>query len=93
MLKSHLSEKSVALTASQVYTFIVDSKLNKAQLTDLFFKKYQAKPLDIRCVNTLGKVKKFRKSTGRRSSFKKAYVMFAPDVKIIDFEVTEDANN
>ncbi len=93
MLKSYLSEKTVSLTEGQVYTFIVDAKLNKAQLMDLFLKKYQSRPLDIRCVNVLGKVKKFRKSSGRRSNLRKAYVKFAPGVNVIDFEVKQDANN
>ena len=47
------------------------------------------KPSDIRVCNILGKIKRHGKTSGRKDSWKKAYVTFAKDTDLTKFTATE----
>jgi ribosomal protein L23 len=47
------------------------------------------KPSDIRVCNVLGKIKRHGKTSGRKDSWKKAYVTFAKDTDLTKFTATE----
>ncbi len=75
--KPLVTEKSMARQNNRVYTFIVDSRANKAEVKHAVEKVFEVK---VECVSTLtvkGKPKRMAKNQvieGKRKDWKKAYV-------------------
>ncbi|MCF6276814.1 MAG: 50S ribosomal protein L23 [Candidatus Magasanikbacteria bacterium] len=74
IVKPVVSEKSNSEEAKGKYTFIVAINTNKVEIKKAINDIYGVLPLKVRTSITDGKVKRFGRSRGRRSSFKKAVV-------------------
>lgn len=81
-----MSEKSIALSKTLQYVFDVPEGLNKAELCSILITEYGQKPLDVRFINSLGKVKRFKGIKGRRSNLRKAVVKFSKVIDIKEYE-------
>lgn len=85
----HLSEKTtnVAEESNQV-VFKVRPDATKSEIRQAVELLFEVKVEKVTVVNCLGKIKRHGQSSGRRVSWKKAYVRLAPDSRI-DFLGTE----
>jgi large subunit ribosomal protein L23 len=85
IIKPVLSEKSYDEMPDKRYTFLVDPRANKTEI------KYAVEAIfgvKVQSVNTLrqqGKLKRVGVHTGRKPSFKKAYVKLTAESKEIEF--------
>ena len=79
-----LSEKSSFLTRFNKYVFKIEGKANKVELRKAIEKAYGVKIAAINIVKVKGKVRRYGRSTGKMSDFKKAIVTLKPDSKKID---------
>ena len=59
------------------YVFKVSPKSNKSEIKQAVEKLFNVKVVNVNTLNQQGKVKKFRNRTGKRASFKKAFVKLA----------------
>ena len=62
--------------------FIVDKKATKPEIKKAVEKIFNVKVKKVRVINMKGKPKRFGRFEGRRSSFKKAYVILEKGQKI-----------
>ncbi len=62
--------------------FIVDKKATKPEIKKAVEKIFNVKVKKVRVINMKGKPKRFGRFEGRRSSFKKAYVILEKGEKI-----------
>lgn len=69
-----LTEKASILTGSKQLVFKVDTKATKTEIKEAVESLIGVDVISVRTVNTVGKVKRFANRTGRRSSYKKAYI-------------------
>jgi len=84
--KPLITEKSMADTAENKYTFLVDLKANKTQIKQAIEKLFK---VEVEKVNTMivpGKWKRMGKSIGKTSDKKKAIVKVKEGQKIEIFE-------
>lgn len=73
----HLSEKShLAMERSQ-YVFKVRPDATKSEIKQAVEMLFEVKVEDVTVINYLGKIKRHGMSSGRRASWKKAYVRLA----------------
>ena len=79
-----LSEKASALARLNKYVFKVEGKVNKVELRKALEKAYGVKIADINMVSMKGKIRRYGRTEGRMSNFKKAIVTLKPDSKRID---------
>jgi large subunit ribosomal protein L23 len=79
-----LSEKASALARLNKYVFKVEGKVNKVELRKALEKAYGVKIADINMVSVKGKYRRYGRSFGKMSNFKKAIVTLKPDSKRID---------
>lgn len=81
----HVSEKSTLL-ADKVRQFIFEVRRDatKAEIRQAVEKAFEVKVASVRVLNVHGKVKRFGRTPGKRSDWKKAYVRLAPG-QDIDF--------
>ena len=78
LLAPLITEKSALIGGSgDKVVFKVDRRAGKAEVKQAVERIYGVKVVSVRTVNVLGKVKRSARSTGRRSSSKKAYVTLA----------------
>jgi large subunit ribosomal protein L23 len=81
-----ITEKSMAGTATQQYTFEVNPRATKTQIKHAVAEIFGVTVLQVNTVNVGGKRKNFarrgRRSTGVQSDWKKAIVTIAPGQKI-----------
>ncbi len=81
--KPLLTEKTSMLDKYNTYGFIVDKKANKIQIKHAIEEKYGVTVQKVSTVNMMGKMKsRYTKSglvSGRKASFKKAYVKLVED--------------
>lgn len=79
LLSPRITEKSSLVSAeSNAVVFDVDPRSDKYQIKAAVERIYKVKVESVRTSNLLGKVKRARASTGRRSRIKKAYVSLVP---------------
>jgi len=77
----------------QVLVFCVDPKATKKQVKHVIENVYDVKVKSINTLNQSGKVKFVKQRKGKRSDFKKAYVMLEKGSKIeLDIFKKEDEN-
>jgi len=81
-----ISEKSFSNAENGKYVFIVDNDTNKIEIKKTVEKLFKVNVTDVTTVKVKGKVKRTRKSIGRRSDYKKAYVTLKEGQKIEDFK-------
>ncbi|RZL51199.1 MAG: 50S ribosomal protein L23 [Pedobacter sp.] len=77
-----ITEKSVSLAQIKQYTFLVDRRLTKNEIQRVIEKVFN---VQVECVRTLilpTKIKRFKKSKGRISQYKKAYVKLKANYEI-----------
>jgi large subunit ribosomal protein L23 len=78
IIKPIVTEKANRLTSKGVYSFIVHKGANKLEIKTAVEKKFGVKVAEVNTVQVLGKaVTKFTKRniiSGRKQSFKKAYI-------------------
>ena len=85
ILKPVLSEKSYDLIADRKYTFLVDIHSNKIEIRQAVESVFGVKVDKVTTAHRLGKVKRQRRSKGRRPETKRAYVSLKKDSKGIEF--------
>jgi large subunit ribosomal protein L23 len=85
ILKPVLSEKSYDLIADKKYTFLVDVRSNKTEIKQAIEQVFGVKVDRINTARRLGKVKRQRRSEGRRPETKRAFVTLKKDSKGIEF--------
>lgn len=66
--------------------FKVDRRANKVEIRRAVEAIFKVKVEEVRTVNVLGKVRRVKKSVGRRPDWKKAYVTLAEGQRIDFFE-------
>lgn len=79
-----ITEKTTILTESRKYVFEVSSEATKNGVAKAIEEIFSVKVDKVNIINTLGKSKRFKGITGKRSDVKKAIVTLAKD-NIIDF--------
>ncbi len=83
-----VTEKSAGLQErgqGRVLTFQVRKEASKHQIREAVEKIFEVKVAKIRTSNYLGKVKRQGRYSGRRPSWKKAYVTLKPGEKPVEF--------
>ncbi len=81
-----VTEKSATLQSNHKYTFIVDGAATKAQVKHAVATLYSVEPRTVHIVNVQGKAKRYGRSAGRRSDFKKAIVTLPSNQSIVIHE-------
>jgi len=85
IIKPVLSEKSYSGIGDKKYTFMVVKNATKTQIKAAVEKIFEVTVSKVNVVNYSGKIKKMGKTSGRRASYKKAYVTLTQDSKAIEF--------
>ena len=85
----HTSEKTTIIADKmKQFTFKVLNTATKSEIKQAVEHLFQVKVKHVSVLNVKGKSKRFKKTVGKRSDWKKAYVSLYPDHDI-DFTVTE----
>jgi large subunit ribosomal protein L23 len=85
----HTSEKSTVMADKfKQFTFNVLKTATKNEIKLAVEHMFNVKVKNVSVLNVKGKTKRFKKTTGKRSDWKKAFVSLQPDYDI-DFTVTE----
>jgi|GEM_PF-695076 len=79
-----LSEKASALARLNKYVFKVEGSVNKVELRKALEKAYGIKIARINMVSMRGKTRRYGRTLGRMSDFKKAIVTLTPESKKIN---------
>ena len=83
VIAPHVSEKAARISAEGThYVFRVRRDATKPEIRAAVEFLFEVKVDAVRVVNQAGKVKRFGRSLGRRSDWKKAYVRLAEGQKI-----------
>jgi large subunit ribosomal protein L23 len=78
LIAPHVSEKSARIAElGNQYVFRVRTDATKPEIRAAVEFMFEVKVDKVRVVNQIGKAKKFGRSVGRRSDWKKAYVRLA----------------
>lgn len=80
--KYHLSEKTNIMSTQGRYVFVVDKSTNKIEVKKAVEKVYDVHVKSVNMANTKGKLRKYGKTSGRTSSWKKAIVTLKAGEKI-----------
>lgn len=81
-----ISEKSFASADKGKYVFVVDTAATKTEVKQAVEKAFSVHVTAVNTVIIAGKVKRFGKSFGKRSDFKKAIVTIKSGETIEDFK-------
>lgn len=87
-----ISEKSMRLAQSHLYTFEVDKSATKKQIARLVADKFSVKVLQVKTINQKGEKKAQRRvrKSYQTSGFKKAIVQISKNQKIAIFETPKE---
>jgi len=86
--KPHVTEKtSLGSDSTNTVSLVVDREANKIEIKQAVETLFKVQVSDVRTVNVAGKVKRFGKTTAKRSNWKKAYVTLQEGQSIDFFEV------
>ena len=83
LLGAHVSEKAASVESQGRYTFKVARNATKLDIKQEVKAHYGVLPTDVRVMNVEGKRKRFGRTQGKRSDWKKAIVTL-PEGKTID---------
>lgn len=88
VIKPLITEKSASQKeANNVLAFQVHIDANKLEIKNAVQSLFNVDVKSVRTVNVSGKLKRVGRFTGKRSNWKKAYVVLGQDSKIDFFEV------
>ena len=73
-----ITEKSTELSGINVIAFEVDRRANKIEVKRAVEQLFEVEVERVQMVNVKGKAKRFGRTLGKRSDFKKAYVRLKP---------------
>ena len=79
-----MTEKATNATAQGVYTFDVNSSLNKSEIKKEIFALYKVKPVKVNVLQVPRKKTSFKGHSGVRGGGRKAYVYLKEGDKISD---------
>jgi large subunit ribosomal protein L23 len=82
LVSHHLSEKTNILSADGRYVFKVSGDANKIEVKKAVEKVYDVHVVSVNIVNTQGKVRRYGRSYGKTSDWKKAIVTLKKGEKI-----------
>ena len=86
--KPHVTEKtSLGSDSNNTVSLVVDREANKIEIKQAIETLFKVKVADVRTVNVAGKMKRFGKTSAKRSNWKKAYVTLQEGQSIDFFEV------
>lgn len=86
--KPHVTEKtSLGSDSNNTVSLVVDRDANKIEIKQAVETLFKVKVSDVRTVNVAGKMKRFGKTSAKRSNWKKAYVTLQEGQSIDFFEV------
>ena len=86
--KPHVTEKtSLGSDSNNTVSLVVDREANKIEIKQAVETLFKVQVSDVRTVNVAGKMKRFGKTTAKRSNWKKAYVTLQEGQSIDFFEV------
>lgn len=85
IIKPVLSEKSYDEMPDKKYTFLVDPRANKTEIKNAVEAIFGVKVQSVNTLRQQGKLKRVGVHTGRKPSFKKAYVKLTAESKEIEF--------
>jgi large subunit ribosomal protein L23 len=86
--KPHVTEKtSLGSDSTNTVSIVVDKDANKIEIKQAVETLFKVKVSDVRTVNVAGKIKRFGKTSAKRSNWKKAYVTLQEGQSIDFFEV------
>ena len=85
IIRTIVTEKSMAEMAENKYTFEVSKKANKTEIKKAVETIFGVNVEKVNTLNYDGKVKRMGRSVGRTASFKKAVVKLTADSKEIEF--------
>lgn len=86
--KPHVTEKtSLGSDENNTVAVVVDRDANKIEIKQAVEALFKVKVDAVRTVNVAGKVKRFGRSFGKKSNWKKAYVTLEKGQSIDFFEV------
>ncbi len=85
-LKPRVSEKAIAKAESGVFVFDVPTSATKPMIKQAVEAQFKVKVTDVTVIVLKGKVKQFKRITGREKDVKKAYVKLAKGQSIKLFE-------
>ncbi len=86
--KPHVTEKtSLSSDSTNTVSLVVDRDANKIEIKQAVETLFKVQVSDVRTVNVAGKMKRFGKTTAKRSNWKKAYVTLQEGQSIDFFEV------
>lgn len=88
--KAIVSEKSFRDASNSKYTFVVSKEMTKESIKNAIERIYSVTVLHVNAFNVIGKVKRNKKGSGKRSDFKKAIVTLAKKDSINLFDVEGD---
>lgn len=84
LIVPRISEKAGFVARFNQYIFTVHGKLNKIEVKNAVQKMYGVKIANINMIQVAGKSRRFGRTSGMRSGFKKAVITLTPDSKKID---------
>ena len=86
--KPHVTEKtSLGSDSTNTVSLVVDKDANKIEIKQAVETLFKVKVSNVRTVNVAGKMKRFGKTSAKRSNWKKAYVTLHEGQSIDFFEV------
>ena len=86
--KPHVTEKtSLGSDSTNTVSLVVDREANKIEIKQAVETLFKVQVSDVRTINVAGKMKRFGKTTAKRSNWKKAYVTLQEGQSIDFFEV------
>ena len=85
IIRPVLTEKSYDSIPDKKYTFLVDPRANKTEIKQAVEIIFGVKVKNVNTLRQQGKMKRMGVHTGRRSSFKKAFVTLTAESKAIEF--------
>lgn len=80
--KPLISEKASVLSETGKYVFIIDKKAKKQEVKRAILDVYGIEPIKINFINIKGKIRRYGKTIGRTSDYKKAIITL-PEGKVI----------
>lgn len=84
LVQPRLSEKAAALAKLRQYVFRVELKANKISVRKAVEKTYGVKVSSVNMISVQGKPRRYGRSFGTTSSFKKAVVTLSPGSKHLE---------
>ncbi len=85
LLQPRISEKAAHLSEQSKYVFTVSQKANKVSIRNAVEKFYGVKVARVNIIRIMGKARRYGKTQGKTSDYKKAIVTLTPNSKNLSF--------